>query len=64
MSNNIEAKRRAQTNYTKRMSERGYQRATVWMPEFLLDSVKNKASKEGITLQEFIVRSIEQSMQK
>jgi len=63
MNTNIEAKRKAQKKYAERMYNKGYQRANVWMPEPLLESVRKEASKKGITLQEFIVLSLEQTMQ-
>ena len=62
MSIDIETKRQAQKKYAERMYGKGYQRANVWMPESLLDSVKQEASKRGITLQEFIVLSLKQTM--
>ena len=54
-----DALRKAQRNYTKRLYGQGYQRANIWMPGSLLESLKNKASREGLSLQKFLVLSLE-----
>ena len=63
MSTNTEARRKAQKKYAERMYNNGYQRANVWMPESLLESIRKEALKKGMTLQEFIVLSLKQTMQ-
>ena len=64
MSKYLESKRKAQRDFSDRMSNRGYQRATIWIPQSLLKTLRDKAIKEGSSLQDVIVQSLEQMTQQ
>ena len=64
MSKYLESKRKAQRDFSSRMSDKGYQRATIWIPQNLLKTLRDKAINEGTSLQDVIVQSLEQMTQQ
>ena len=64
MKKYVEARRKAQKSFMERMYSNGYKRTTIWVHQTVLGTLRDEASKEGLTLQDLVTQLLEQKAQK
>jgi len=64
MNKYAESNRKGYKRYSDRMQNAGYHRATAWIPKSLLESLREMAIKEGVSLQEVILQSLKKTVEQ
>jgi len=64
MNKYAESNRKGYKRYSDRMQNAGYNRATAWIPKSLLESLREMAIKEGVSLQKVILQSLKKTVEQ